>query len=212
MQVSPGRQQRLQLHTVSPAAQRLTQVPRMHTWPQGQPPGHEAGAHWYRRGLDIGTSLQVDPAVQAPGQKPPQPSAAPHIVPVGHAGTQRQVRVVASHTRPVGHIVPKPQLPVPQGCAMAVPQATVPTGGAEVQVRTHAQVPAWQVCGDVHARPQVPQLLLSVAVVTQRPAQSVWPVGHTQRPPEQVVPAGQRLPQVPQLAASVETLMHRSTQ
>ena len=44
VQVSPARQQRLQLHTVSPAAQRLTQVPSTQTWPQGQPPGHEAGA------------------------------------------------------------------------------------------------------------------------------------------------------------------------
>lgn len=95
---------------------------------------------------------------------------------------------------------------------MAVPQATVPTGGAVEQVRVQAQVPDWQVCGATHARPQVPQLLLSVAVVTHRPAQSVWPVGQTQRPPEQVVPAGQRLPHIPQLLASVDVLMQRSTQ
>ena len=142
-----------------------------------------------------------------PGQKPPQPSDAPHTVPVGHEGTQRQVLVVVSQTRPDGHIVPKPQLPVPQGWAMAVPHAMVPGAGAAVQVSVQAQVPDWQVCGETHARPQAPQLLLLDEVLTQVVPQSVWPVGQTQRPPEQVVPEGQRLPQVPQLLASVDVLM-----
>jgi hypothetical protein len=105
----------------------------------------------------MGTSLQVDPAGQVPGQKPPQPSEAPHMVPAGQLGTQRQVRVVASHTRPVGHIVPKPQLPVPQGWAMAVPQATVLGDGADAQVRVHVQVPDTQVCGETQARLHTPQ-------------------------------------------------------
>ncbi len=70
----------------------------------------------------------------------------------------------------------------------------------------HTQVPAVQVCVEVHTRAQPPQLLRSVAVLTQAPAQNVRPVGHTQRPAEQVVPVGQRLPQEPQLFESVAVL------
>jgi hypothetical protein len=53
---------------------------------------------------------------------------------------------------------------------------------------------------------------VQIAGSTQRPSQSVWPVGQAQAPPRQVAPSGQALPQFPQLASSVETSTHRLPQ
>ena len=76
----------------------------------------------------------------------------------------------------------------------------------------HAQPPLTQVVPDGQTLPQAPQLLLSVVVVTQRPAQSVWPEGHWQRPAEHTWPVGHTIPQAPQLTASVEGLTQRVAQ
>ncbi len=95
---------------------------------------------------------------------------------------------------------------MPQGLGIAVPQATVSGDGALEQVRVHTHAPAVQVCVVVQTREHPPQLLRSVAVLTQAPPQNVSPAGHTQRPAEQVVPDGQRFPQAPQLFESVAVL------
>ena len=59
---------------------------------------------------------------------------------------------------------------------------------------------------------QAPQFELSVAVFTQRPAQSVVPVGHAQRPAVQTCPARQTVPQPPQFEVSDAVLMQRPPQ
>jgi len=62
--------------------------------------------------------------------------------------------------------------------------------------------------------PHAPQLLLSVAVLTQTLLHRVWPVGHSFPPPPvqtpftQVAPAAQRLPHDPQLMGSVFRSVH----
>jgi hypothetical protein len=52
------------------------------------------------------------------------------------------------------------------------------------------------------AFPQVPQWAGLLAVSTQVPPQSVWPVGQPQAPPIQTLPPMQTVPQVPQLLPS----------
>jgi hypothetical protein len=57
--------------------------------------------------------------------------------------------------------------------------------------------------------PQAPQLVLSLAVLTQSPLHSVSPETQLveQVPAEQAWPVGQRFPQVPQLALSVDVFV-----
>ena len=62
---------------------------------------------------------------------------------------------------------------------------------------------------DGQARPQAPQLLTSVAVLTQAEPQYVWPVAQPQTPARQSWPVGQRLPHEPQLVASLLRLTQR---
>ena len=84
------------------------------------------------------------------------------------------------------HAIPQPPqcsrlvLVLTQPAPMEV-QSVVPVG----QVAT--QAPAEQRVPEAHTRPQEPepagpQLLLSVSVLVQVPAQSVWPEGHTHVP------------------------------
>jgi hypothetical protein len=49
----------------------------------------------------------------------------------------------------------------------------------------------------------MPQLLVSLAVLTQRPPHTVWPVGHEHVPAMHDWPIAQTLPQRPQLLMSV---------
>jgi hypothetical protein len=60
--------------------------------------------------------------------------------------------------------------------------------------------------------PQAPQLLLSVEVATQRPAQSVVPLGHWHRPAEHTCPPVHTIPQAPQLLGSELTSTQRVAQ
>ena len=66
---SVARQQRPQPQSVWPRLQRAGQVPDTHTWPQGQPVGHEAGAHWNCSGV-AGFELRL------------------HVLPEGHVPAQ----------------------------------------------------------------------------------------------------------------------------
>lgn len=66
---SVARQQRPQPQSVWPRLQSGAQVPDTHTCPQGQPVGHDAGAHWYCSGVaGFELRLQVLPEGQAPAQ------------------------------------------------------------------------------------------------------------------------------------------------
>ena len=51
--------------------------------------------------------------------------------------------------------------------------------------------------------PQLPQLLLSAAMLMQFEPHSFWPPAQMQAPPLQVAVAGQTVPQLPQLFESV---------
>ena len=71
------------------------------------------------------------------------------------------------------------------------------------------QVPPEQVCADVQACPQLPQLLVLLLVSVQTPPQSCWPAtGQVQAPPLQAEPPVQAMPQLPQLRMSVIVLAH----
>jgi hypothetical protein len=132
-----------------------------------------------------------------------------HVAAAGHAGTQRQVLLIASQAWPAGQRRPVPQeAPTPQGLGIAAPHATASADGALAQVSVHTQAPAVQLCVAAHTVAQLPQWLRSVAVLTHVVPQSVRPAGHAQRPAAQVVPAGQRVPQAPQLLESVAVLTH----
>lgn len=64
------------------------------------------------------------------------------------------------------------------------------------------QTPALHVCPAAHACAQVPQLVMSDWVFTQRPLQNICPAGHAHPPDWQVVPPAQRFPHAPQFALS----------
>jgi len=85
-----------------------------------------------------------------------------------------------------------------------MPQAPLP----DTSVTTHR--PAEQPVG--HARPQPPQLLLSVCSFTHRPPQADWPAGHVQAPVWQLPPVAQVVPHAPQLFGSVCSLTHEPLQ
>ena len=68
------------------------------------------------------------------------------------------------------------------------------------------QVLATQVCPSPHARPQAPQLPLSLDVVTHVPLQSVWPAGHAHAPDEHRWPIAHTRPHAPQFALSLVRL------
>ena len=70
----------------------------------------------------------------------------------------------------------------------------------------HWHAPPEHVALLPHTLPQLPQLVRSVAVLTQLPPQSVCPVGHPQRPPAHITPGAHWLPQVPQLLVSLARL------
>jgi hypothetical protein len=57
----------------------------------------------------------------------------------------------------------------------------------------------------------MPQLLVSLAVLTQRPPHTVCPVGHAQVPAMHDWPIAQTLPQVPQLLMSVPVATQRKS-
>lgn len=68
------------------------------------------------------------------------------------------------------------------------------------------QAPAVQVGVPLlteHTNPQLPQLLVSVWVLTQPLPQATVPEGQAHAPPVQTCPDGQAVPQVPQLLALV---------
>ena len=65
---------------------------------------------------------------------------------------------------------------------------------------THATV---AFASDAHAIPHAPQWASSVAVVTQRPAQSVCPIGHAHCPMTQAVPPVRATPHAPQWSDDV---------
>lgn len=77
-----------------------------------------------------------------------------------------------------------------------------------MQVGGETHTLATQVCEVPHTRPQPPQFLASVAVLTQTPPQLVVPTPQdtTQRPLVQVCPLGQALPHAPQWTRLVLTL------
>jgi hypothetical protein len=60
--------------------------------------------------------------------------------------------------------------------------------------------------------PQAPQLLLSESRSTQALPQMAWPVGHWHAPLPQVAPGGQTCPHLPQLLASVATVVQAPLQ
>ncbi len=69
MQVSPVRQHWPQPQSVSPRAQSDTHEPETQICPQAQPPGHDAGAHWYCVGVaGLVERLHVLPEGHEPGQ------------------------------------------------------------------------------------------------------------------------------------------------
>ena len=66
--------------------------------------------------------------------------------------------------------------------------------------------PAVQVCPIAHERPHMPQLAVSVIVLTQAVPQRVWPVPQAiipQTPAVQTWPVMQAVPHAPQLARSL---------
>lgn len=85
--------------------------------------------------------------------------------------------------------------------APTVEQSTV--GGEQVVVQELAEhrVPPPQTL------PQVPQLLLSLAVLTQVPEHDTWPVGHLQSPATQNCPPEHARPHAPQLLLSADRLV-----
>ncbi len=85
------------------------------------------------------------------------------MVPVGHWHVPPvHTCVLMAQSVPVPHDGPPGQM-----FAMFVPQATV-AGLVVGQRGVQMQLPDWQVEGEVQTRPHVPQLELSVLVLTQR--------------------------------------------
>lgn len=79
-----------------PGAQRETQVPKLHTWPQAQPVGQEAGAQKRCVGSVV-SRVQTRPSEQLPTHCPPQPSLAPQTASAAQRGVHTQLRVVVLH-------------------------------------------------------------------------------------------------------------------
>jgi hypothetical protein len=107
-----------------------------------------------------------------------------------------------------------------QYCPLAQPCPQVPQFAASAVGSTHVIMPAtmqtmrgaahvdeqWLALQNMplaHAVPQLPQFAPSLVVSTQRPWQSVWPIGHAQLPIAQVCGALHALPQLPQFASLV---------
>jgi hypothetical protein len=129
-----------------PGAQSETQVPKLHTWPQAQPVGHEAGAQ-NRRVVSTVSRVQTRPSMQRPTHWPPQPSLAPHSASGAQRGVQTQRPVVVLQVR----LAPTQRVPVPQAgppaqvLAMVTPQSTV-AGSVLGQAGTQRHAPPEQAC------------------------------------------------------------------
>jgi hypothetical protein len=115
-------QQLLHPHNRDPARHSATQVPKLHTCPQGQPPGHAAGEHT-KRVNSVGSRAQVRPVGHSPGHCPPQPSAWPQVASMGHRGMHSHTPVLPLHTCPMGQVAPR-HTP-PQVSLSTAPQASV---------------------------------------------------------------------------------------
>ncbi len=60
----------------------------------------------------------------------------------------------------------------------------------------------------MHARPHIPQLLVSVCASTHAPTHAVRPAGHAHAPLAQTWPISQTVPQAPQLSGSLRRSAH----
>ena len=140
-----------------PGAHRATHVPKLHTWPQAQPVGHDAGAQKSRVGSTV-SRVHTRPSMHRPTHCPPQPSLAPHSASGAHRGvhTQRPVvvlhvsllaaqRVPAPHDGPPGHTL-----------AIVTPQSTV-AGSVLGHAGTQRHAPPEHAC-PVGQRVPAPQL------------------------------------------------------
>lgn len=127
-----------------PAAQRATQVPKLHTWPQAQPVGHAAGAQ-NSRVTSTGSRVQTRPSEQRPTHWPPQPSLAPHSASGAQRGVQtHRPRAGSQVWLPAEQRVPTPQGGAPgQTLAMGAPQSTV-AGSVVGHAGTHRHAPPTQ--------------------------------------------------------------------
>jgi hypothetical protein len=146
LQTCDPAQQLLQPQMRVPGAQSETQVPKLHTWPQAQPVGHDAGAQ-NRWAVSTVSRVQTRPSMQRPTHWPPQPSLAPHSASGAQRGTQTQRPVVALQVWLVAaQRVPVPQAgPPAQTLAMETPQSTV-AGAVLGQAGMHRHAPplhAW---------------------------------------------------------------------
>lgn len=145
MQTCDPAQQLLQPQRRVPAAQSETQVPKLHTWPQAQPVGHEAGAQ-KRRVVSTVSRVHTRPSVQRPTHCPPQPSLAPHSASGAQRGVHTQAPRVVLQAWPSGQSVPVPHAgPPAQTLGMVVPHATV-AGLVVGHAGTQRQAPPVQVC------------------------------------------------------------------
>ena len=109
-----------------PGAQSATQVPKLHTWPQAHPVGHDAGAQ-NSRVVSIVSRVQTRPSMQRPTHWPPQPSLAPHSASGAQRGVHTQRLVAGLHVWLLAaQRVPTPQAgPPAHTLAMDTPQSTV---------------------------------------------------------------------------------------
>ena len=140
-----------------PGAHSATHVPKLHTWPQAQPVGHDAGAQNSRVGSTV-SRVHTRPSMQRPTHWPPQPSLAPHSASGAQRGVQTQRRVVVLHVS----LGPVQRVPVPQAgppahtLAIVTPQSTV-AGSVVGHAGTHRHAPLEHSCPVGHRVP-VPQL------------------------------------------------------
>jgi hypothetical protein len=109
-----------------PGAQRATQVPKLHTCPQAQPVGHDAGAQKSRVASTV-SRVHTRPSMQRPTHCPPQPSLAPHSASGAQRGVHTQRPVVVLHVSLLAaQRVPAPHAgPPAHTLAMGTPQSTV---------------------------------------------------------------------------------------
>ena len=137
-------QQLLQPQMRVPGAQSETQVPKLHTWPQAQPVGHDAGAQ-KRCVLSTVSRVQTRPSTQRPTHWPPQPSLAPHSASGAQRGVQTQRPRAGSQVWLLAvQRVPTPQAgPPAHTFAMATPQSTV-AGSVVGHAGTHRHAPPLQ--------------------------------------------------------------------
>lgn len=127
-----------------PGAHRETQVPKLHTWPQAQPVGHDAGAQ-KSRVVSTVSRLHTRPSMQRPTHWPPQPSLAPHSASGAQRGVQTHRPVVVLQLWLLApQRVPVPQVgPPAQRLAIATPQSTV-VGSTAGHAGTHRHAPPVQ--------------------------------------------------------------------